>query len=163
MFICLFFSTGKRTYLSLKEQRLHDWSTIRDDMYEAFISTEAPSTVSCHECNKEAQLFKCIDCTPWEMVCEDCLYRRHQYPHLHMFEAWRVSNTYCLNFFFYEIMFVQFKEIWNILFYWTWRCPHFYLLFLNLKWVYYCHGHVTLPNVKTLINIFILIIGEWIH
>ncbi|XP_063442474.1 uncharacterized protein LOC134722776 [Mytilus trossulus] len=81
--------TGKRTYLSLKEQRLHDWSTIRDDMYEAFISTEAPSTVSCHECNKEAQLFKCIDCTPWEMVCEDCLYRRHQYPHLHMFEAWR--------------------------------------------------------------------------
>ncbi|XP_071124793.1 uncharacterized protein [Mytilus edulis] len=81
--------TGKRTYLSLKEQRLHDWSTIRDDMYEAFISTEAPSTVSCHECKKEAQLFKCIDCTPWEMVCEDCLYRRHQYPHLHMFEAWR--------------------------------------------------------------------------
>lgn len=102
MFICLFFSTGKRTYLSLKEQRLHDWSTIRDDMYEAFISTEAPSTVSCHECNKEAQLFKCIDCTPWEMVCEDCLYRRHQYPHLHMFEAWRVSNTYCLNFFLWN-------------------------------------------------------------
>ncbi|XP_052077894.1 uncharacterized protein LOC127715794 [Mytilus californianus] len=58
-------------------------------MNEAFISSEAPSTDTCHECQKKSQLFKCIDCTPWEMVCEDCLGRRHQYPHLHMFEAWR--------------------------------------------------------------------------
>ncbi|XP_052069255.1 uncharacterized protein LOC127708425 [Mytilus californianus] len=84
--------SGKLTYVSLKDQRLQDWSDIRDEMYEAFISSEAPSTDTCHECEKKSQLFKCIDCTPWEMVCEDCLERRHQYPHLHMFEAWRVSK-----------------------------------------------------------------------
>ncbi|CAG2230114.1 unnamed protein product [Mytilus edulis] len=66
-----------------------DWSDIRDEMYEAFISSEAQSTDTCNKCEKKSQLFKCIDCTPWEIVCEDCLERRHQYPHLHMFEAWR--------------------------------------------------------------------------
>ncbi|XP_063399129.1 uncharacterized protein LOC134683743, partial [Mytilus trossulus] len=81
--------TCKSQYEKKKDGSLQDWKNISNQLYECFLSTEYLSNCNCHDCEESSQLYRCVDCCPWEAVCGNCLQKRHQFPHLHIFEAWR--------------------------------------------------------------------------
>ena len=80
-------------YTKRKESRLEEWSKLRKTFLNVGIQAHAITDHTCNICLKETeQLFRCQDCATWEKCCEDCLHTRHNYPHLHLFEAWQVRN-----------------------------------------------------------------------
>ena len=90
----------KSRYDTLKEGSLQDRKFLRDDLYNTFINSEAPSSDECESCGDECiQFYRCTDCANWEVICQGCLLQRHQQPHLHVFEAfwviyWKLQNQF---------------------------------------------------------------------
>ena len=83
----------QQRYTKCKESRLEEWLKLRETFINVGIQAHVITDHTCNICLKETeQLFRCQDCATWEKCCENCLQARHNYPHLHLFEAWQVRN-----------------------------------------------------------------------
>ncbi|CAC5411692.1 unnamed protein product [Mytilus coruscus] len=85
--------TGKSRYAIKKDDSLQDWKNISKQLYECFLFTAFLHNRNCLDCDESSQLYKYIDCCPWEAVCGNYLQKRQQFPYLHIVEGWRRDSS----------------------------------------------------------------------
>lgn len=87
-------NTGGHGYNRAKQKRIENWSNLRQQLIEAAVQKECPTSDVCTRCESNtSNLFRCIDCASWLHMCMDCLQASHSLPHLHIFEKW-MKDTY---------------------------------------------------------------------
>ncbi|CAG2209726.1 unnamed protein product [Mytilus edulis] len=76
-------------YAKAKHQRISNWTETYNKLVSYAKEKEAVNTLNCHDCGIRCEdLYRCIDCISWPVICGSCLDLRHQHPHLHVFEKW---------------------------------------------------------------------------
>lgn len=87
-------SANHTGYNRAKQKRIENWSNLRQQLIEAAVQKECPTSDVCTRCESNtSNLFRCIDCASWLHMCMDCLQASHSLPHLHIFEKW-MKDTY---------------------------------------------------------------------
>lgn len=79
----------QKKYEKAKYKRLENWADLGDKLYQKGLEKNFLNNSTCSHCQIDtSDLYRCIDCINYHATCLPCLQRRHDFPHLHIFEKW---------------------------------------------------------------------------
>ncbi|CAG2236403.1 unnamed protein product [Mytilus edulis] len=82
-------SCDQKKYEKAKYKRLENWAEVSKKLYQKGLQKQYLTGSTCKQCNIDTtDLYRCIDCINYHATCLPCLKKRHEFPHLHIFEKW---------------------------------------------------------------------------
>ncbi|XP_052086482.1 uncharacterized protein LOC127723773 [Mytilus californianus] len=82
-------SCDQKKYEKAKYKRLENWAEVSKKLYQKGLQKQYLTGSTCNQCNIDTtDLYRCIDCINYHATCLPCLEKRHEFPHLHIFEKW---------------------------------------------------------------------------
>lgn len=79
-------------YEKAKYKRLENWAEVSKKLYQKGLQKQYLTVSTCSQCDiHTTDLYRCIDCINYQATCLPCLEKRHEFPHLHIFEKWMVG------------------------------------------------------------------------
>ncbi|CAC5421656.1 unnamed protein product [Mytilus coruscus] len=105
-------SCDQKKYEKTKYKRLENWAEVSKKLYQKGLQKQYLTGSTCNQCNIDTtDLYRCIDCINYHATCLPCLEKRHEFPHLHIFEKWMVTSKTIYESLLYYIPYI----FWSLL------------------------------------------------